>query len=187
MTAEDPTATTVTLERLAELVAAYGAAPERWPEVERVAAERLIVQSAAARALRDAAAALDRLLDAAPSAPPSGALAARVLAAAPHPRRPRAWRIVLAGMAPLAAAAAVALWLASTPEEPARHVATTRTLDVVVGQYASPTDVLLDSYALADAYTTVPSIGCFDSSLGCPRIDAAEPAAPSAEPFKGGA
>ncbi len=70
----------VTLERLGVLLDAYGAAAERWPDTEREAARWLIAQSGAARARREEAADVDRLLDALPAEAPSSSLAARVMA-----------------------------------------------------------------------------------------------------------
>jgi len=156
------------LARLEHLLAAYGATPARWPTAERDAALRLLERSAAARALRDEAAELDRLLDAVPSDPPSAALARRVLAAAPTRRVARVWRRTLAAAVPLAAAAAVALWL--TTREPVPTAPTS----LALGEYTSPTDVLLEPYG-PDVYATVPSIGCADSVLGCPDVPTAEP------------
>lgn len=52
----------MTPERLSQILAAYGAAPARWPEAEREAAERLLARDpAAARAARQEAG-LDVLL-----------------------------------------------------------------------------------------------------------------------------
>jgi len=152
----------VTLERLGELLDAYGAAAERWPDTEREAARRLIAQSAAARARWEEAADLDRLLDAVPAEAPSSSLAARVIAAAPRRRPARLWRRVLVAAVPLAAAAAVMLWLARE-HQPARQMANVPSMEI--GEYTSPTDVLLEPYGL-DVYATVPSIGCSDSVLG---------------------
>ena len=140
----------VTLERLGVLLDAYGAAAERWPDTEREAARWLIAQSAAARARRDEAADVDRLLDALPAEAPSSSLAARVMAAAPRPRPGRVWRRALAAAVPLAAAAAVALWLASE-HQPARQMAHAPAMEI--GEYTSPTDVLLAPYGL-DVYAT---------------------------------
>jgi len=160
----------VTLERLGVLLDAYGAAAERWPDTEREAARWLIAQSAAARARRDEAADVDRLLDALPVEAPSSSLAARVMAAAPRPRPGRVWRRALAAAVPLAAAAAVALWLASE-HQPARQMAHAPAMEI--GEYTSPTDLLLAPYGL-DVYATVPSIGCSDSVLGCPNVNPAD-------------
>jgi hypothetical protein len=158
----------VTLERLRELLEAYGAAAQRWPDTEREAAQRCIEQSAAARALWDEAADVDRLLDAVPAEAPSPALAARVLADAPRRRSARGWRGALAAAVPLAVAAAATLWLVIR-HEPGRQIAKAPAL--AIGEYSSPTDVLLESYGI-DVYANVPSIGCSDSVLGCPKVDA---------------
>ncbi|MCK4866992.1 MAG: hypothetical protein KAT39_02995 [Alphaproteobacteria bacterium] len=69
------------LARLAEILDAYGADARRWPASERVAAEALIAESTEAVALREAAAALDSLMDASVAPVPSPELMARVLAA----------------------------------------------------------------------------------------------------------
>lgn len=160
----------ITQERLEQLLDAYGATPERWPSEERAAAERLIATSPAARAARDEAVALDQLLDTLPAEQPDPRLAARVLAAAPRRRKPagsRAWRRALVATIPLAAAAALTLWVMT------RSQPVTPTLDVPLaslGTYESATDTLLDTYGV-DVYATVPSIGCADSTLGCTDID----------------
>ena len=152
----------MTLARLDEILDAYGAAPARWPEAERTAVLELLAHSPDARRHRDDAAVLDGLLDAVPAAPPSPALAARILAASP---RRRVARRALIAFVPLAAAAAVTLWL-GLEGQPTRRVAAHA---IAVGEYSSPTDVLLGSYGVAD-YATVPGIGCDDSVLGCPGV-----------------
>jgi hypothetical protein len=77
------------------------------------------------------------------------------------------WRRTLAAAIPLAAAAAVVLWLVSgQPEHPGTDLTA-----VAVGEYASPTDVLLGAYGI-DVYAAVPSIGCSESTLGCPDVKA---------------
>lgn len=88
------------LARLGRLLEAYGADPEAWPAAERDAALALLARSAEARALRERAARLDRLLDQAPALEPSPELMARVLAAAnqaapPWRRRLGAWTFAL--------------------------------------------------------------------------------------------
>ena len=55
--------TTLSLERAATLLDAYGALPERWPEADREALLALLEKSPELRAQRDAAAGLDSLLD----------------------------------------------------------------------------------------------------------------------------
>lgn len=72
----------VDLARLGRILEAYGADPEAWPAAERDEALALLARSAEARALRERAARLDRLLDQAPALEPSPELKARVLAAA---------------------------------------------------------------------------------------------------------
>lgn len=77
-------------------------------------------------------------------------------------RRLRAWRYVGAAL-PLAAAAALVLWLlrapAPTPER-------TRVTMAELGTYDVPTDVLLAAPGL-EALDNVPSFGCTSSGLGC--------------------
>lgn len=55
--------TSLSLERAAALLDAYGALPERWPEAEREAMLALLAESHELRAKRDTAASLDSLLD----------------------------------------------------------------------------------------------------------------------------
>jgi hypothetical protein len=73
----------MTLDRLKELLDAYGADPDRWPLEERMAMLDLLARSEAARDLAAQAAALDSLLDQAPLPIPSTAaaeaLAARIM------------------------------------------------------------------------------------------------------------
>ncbi|MCZ6522557.1 MAG: hypothetical protein O7A68_01650 [Alphaproteobacteria bacterium] len=90
----------VDLARLGRILEAYGADPEAWPAAERDAALALLARSAEARALRERAARLDRLLDRAPALEPSPELEARVLAAANQAspswrRRLSAWTFAL--------------------------------------------------------------------------------------------
>lgn len=92
----------MSVERFAAIVDAYGARADRWPVAERAAAEALVAASPEARRLLDAAAGLDRLLDASPAQEPSRALREAVLRAAP--RRPLArpslgWRGIAAALA----------------------------------------------------------------------------------------
>lgn len=74
-------ATPMTLRRLAALLDAFGARPERWPAAERAAALDLLRVSRAARRIQSEAAELDTVLDRAPAPAPSAALFDRVLAA----------------------------------------------------------------------------------------------------------
>lgn len=63
----------MTLDRLKELLDAYGADPDRWPLEERLAMLDLLARSDAAKDLAAQAAGLDTLLDRAPLAVPSAA------------------------------------------------------------------------------------------------------------------
>lgn len=78
------------IERFKILVEAYGALPAHWPEAERKAAMAFVEASPEARRLLEEAAALDRLLDAADTAPASRALEERILAT--FPGRAPSWR-----------------------------------------------------------------------------------------------
>lgn len=80
----------MTIERLGEIVEAYGASPARWPEAERSAAEALLAVSSEARMAVEEATRLDALLDMAPLEPPSAALAERLMAARPRAVAPLA-------------------------------------------------------------------------------------------------
>ncbi len=164
---DDPQRTQmISVERFEQLLAAYGAAPEHWPETERSAAQRLLDESAAARRLLAHAAALDALLDHAAIEPPSPLLRAQVLMAAPRAPR-RRWAYAMGVAVPLAAAAAVILWLVGA-RQPVDRVATVT--DVQVGEYTSPTDVLLRPLGV-DISGTWPSIGCSESILACPDME----------------
>jgi hypothetical protein len=60
----------MTSKRVSELIAAYGAAPEKWPAAERAAALALLGQNPALRAERQQMARLDAALDRWPSPAP---------------------------------------------------------------------------------------------------------------------
>ena len=156
---------TVTLDRLRALLDAYGAAPERWPEPERDAARRLCAESTAAAAMLRQAAELDRLLDAASIQPPSPALERLVVSGAPRPRSSVRRRVLVVTL-PVAIAASIAIWL--TGHDPAHR--TDEPISLAVGDYSSPTDVLLGAYG-TDVSRTLPSIGCAESTLGCPELE----------------
>ncbi len=74
---KDP-GTAMPLDRFASLLDAYGAAPGRWPEEDRVAATALLADSEDARTLCRKAAALDEALDLVEAPAPSPELARRV-------------------------------------------------------------------------------------------------------------
>lgn len=87
---------TMSCTRLSEILDAYGADPEHWPANERAAALALLASSAEARALAQAAQALDQLLDRWQPLAADVALTARVLAEIAQAPQPRAWRNLLA-------------------------------------------------------------------------------------------
>lgn len=71
------------LDRLTELLAAYGADPARWPALERQAAHSLVEASSEAQRLLKLAAAEDTLLVTPPGIEPNADLTARILARLP--------------------------------------------------------------------------------------------------------
>lgn len=111
---------TMSEARLAAILAAYGAASDRWPQAERAAAQELLERSESARALLAAEVGLDRLLSQAPlKVTPPPALVERLLAARPRavpkqpassPRRARGggWRILWPYGSPVFPAGALA-------------------------------------------------------------------------------
>jgi hypothetical protein len=108
----------VTLERLKELLAAYGASPGLWPSDERAATQALIDTSSEARSLYDKEQALDTILQQVTEPEVSAALRGRVRSMTPpsgpvpaayrltgmlswmRPQSPRAWQgaIAVAGI-----------------------------------------------------------------------------------------
>lgn len=107
----------VTPERAREIIAAYGAAPQRWPAAEREALIALVAQDAALAQLIAEAQALDALLDASPAPPRIAVNPIAIVAAARRGRSEGGGGTVLApaGAAPrlrlriagMAAAAAI--------------------------------------------------------------------------------
>lgn len=78
---------TMTLDRLQQLAAAYGADPRRWPESERDAAAALIAGSSAAREVLTQAGELDAVLAVVPADVPDAAMARLTSATAFPPLR----------------------------------------------------------------------------------------------------
>jgi hypothetical protein len=176
----------MTITRLRQLLDAYGANPAHWPPEERDAACALITHSAEAQHYRDTGAQLDAALDLAVAQEPSPALLERILAATPQPdnfatltlerlNRParpsapgkaqprvRPWRYVSTAL-PLAAAAALVLWLLHETAQPPEPAGITV---AEIGVFEAPTDVLLSAPGI-EALDSVPSFGCTSSWLGC--------------------
>lgn len=86
--------TEIDLQRLRELIDAYGAEPRRWPDTERSAALSLLDASPQARGWLAQARATDALLDGAHACPAPAALRERLLASTPSSRRD--WRASIA-------------------------------------------------------------------------------------------
>ena len=184
------------LDRLRAIFDAYGGDPRRWPDAERDVALTMLARSADARRLHEEAMRLDEALDLLPAAAPSPGLEDRIVAAAlldggagrqPAQVRPitdarRARRAggrlrtgLLAAALPMAAAAALALWLGNgrsvgTPAAPA-NVASTEIKLADLGSYEVPGDELLAVSVLDDAYDAEPLNGCSDGELGCLRVE----------------
>jgi hypothetical protein len=153
----------VTIDRLRDLLDAWGTAEDRWPADERAAALALIASSPDARALRDEAARLDALLDADPADAPSDLLIARVLAGAPKPAPAHRVRGVR-WLVPLAMAAGLAwLWLGrgvAPAPEPLPIAA--------LGVYEVGSDELLSLSDMAMADDDTWTTTCPDDVLDCP-------------------
>ena len=80
---------TMTIERLREIIEAYGGDPRRWPITERRSAQDLAAREPEAAALLAEAEALDGLLAGATAPEPGFELRQAVLAAAPRAQPPR--------------------------------------------------------------------------------------------------
>lgn len=113
----------MTPDRFADLVAAYGARPDRWPEKERAAALALADGNPACAALLDQERALDAMLDRHRVPVPHGAMVGALLATAPRARLLRGWRaaVGLAATAALGMAAGATAVAAAAPGFIDRH------------------------------------------------------------------
>lgn len=145
--------TDMTLERLSELVEAYGASALRWPTAERARAETLLAQSVEARALVAKAAELDRLLDMAPYEAPSADLVARIMAARPRAAGGQVVSIGAARRSPWRAMAQV-VWPYGSPAFPAGALAASIVLGIGLGVAAPST---LSTFGLATNTTATVS------------------------------
>lgn len=173
------------LERLEEVLDAYGASPDRWPEQERGDLLALVERSSEARALHDAAAQFDAVLDRATDLPPpSSDLVERLVARAPQgdrsrgaeARRPASRVLRWAPLVPIAAAAMLALWIARAPDSrplspvPPAPGAPIEIAMADLGTYTTPTDVLLSLDGF-DPLAAIPSYDCESDGLGCIDLD----------------
>lgn len=189
----------MTLQRLEQLLDAYGASPERWPADERAAALTLLAHSVEARTLRDEAERFDLLLDCAPVLSPSAELTARVLAAVPTAEAPaegqrfhsvqllraKENRPTNVGQSRrraehprrkplgfvLAAAASLAIIFGGVRLLTPTPQPLSSEMIANLGRYDTPTDVLLE-WPGVDSLSTLPTVGCQESEFGCPNLDA---------------
>ena len=134
------------LEGFYDLVASYGADPDRWPAEARRGAVRCLVESGSARAAWREACELDAALDVVPAAHVSSELVQRTTAIGDAG--------ILPGVVPYAAAAAIALIVGLAVPSPFRDGATPPT-PVIAPEIASApvaeTPVDLTALALVDA------------------------------------
>jgi hypothetical protein len=137
------------LDAVLNLGPAHAASPALLERILAAAPQPTSTETAAAEQLNVAAKPPALRL----ASPPVGRRASRHL---------RAWRYVGAAL-PLAAAAALVLWLL---REPAPTPERTHVTMAELGSYDVPTDVLLTTPGL-EALDSVPSFGCTGSGLGC--------------------
>jgi len=136
------------LDAVLNLAPAHAASPALLERILAAAPQPASVETATAEQLNAAANPPALRL----ASPPVGRRASRHF---------RAWRYVGAAL-PLAAAAALVLWLLREPAPTPERSVTMAEL----GTYDVPTDVLLTTPGL-EALDSVPSFGCTGSGLGC--------------------
>jgi len=147
----------MTLDRLREIVEAYGAAAHRWPVAEREAALALVAANSDARALVDEALTLDLMLGAAPAPEPASAeLVAGIMAA-----RPRAVPVAAVASAPepkglfgFWKARLQEIWPYGPPAVPAGALAASIMLGVGFGFSAPTMATTLGNFALTQTAST---------------------------------
>lgn len=133
---------TMTLDRLRQLAAAYGADPRRWPENERDGARVFIAGSSAARDVLAEAGQLDAILAMAPAEVPEAAVARLTAATAFPPPRRSPSPIMVSGNVWLG-------WLASAVWPRATVLAGMMALGIMTGLAIEPV------YSGTDAYASV--------------------------------
>ena len=112
----------MTPERFRQIIAAYGAAPQRWPEAERDAAQAFVSGNSKAQSMLAQEASLDRMLSSYRIAPAGSALTGAIVASA-RPRRRLNWATIgkglgLAGAGLAGAVAGAILMMAHAPSNP---------------------------------------------------------------------
>ncbi len=142
------------IDRFIDLVATYGADPQRWPADRRSAAVRCLVESEAARAAWSEAADLDGDLDCVPSVNTSPQLMENVLAIADAPKQRNTGRLPAAvrQFLPYAIAATIALVVGLSVPSPFRDA----TGAPPQNQAAVPEPAIVDDNAdTSDGLTTL--------------------------------
>lgn len=132
----------ISLQRFEQLLDAYGASPQRWPEHERAAALQLLQQSAQAAQLMQSAQWLDQQLDLLPT-PDFSHLNAVLLQAALPARRKKFTDYLLDWLLPAQSSSRAVFW------RPAALACVPLMLGLAVG---SQLDVFSDVYS-ADMYS----------------------------------
>lgn len=149
--------TGMTKDRVRELLAAYGADAERWPEAEREPARRLAASDPGLASEIAEAAALDALLDAMPVPAPSPALRVR-LKAIPD-RAPARWAERLS-----------ALWPFGAPWRPAAGLVAAALVGVLVGftapQPPQPDGEWIEADIAGPTYDAVSAVAAMASGAG---------------------
>lgn len=155
----------MTLERLTEIVEAYGASPLRWPVAEREAAKALLAREPHARALADDARKLDAFLDAAPDGLASDALVSRIMAARPRAVPTKAGNIARGQSSggSLWRALVQTVWPYGSPAFPAGALAASVMLGVTLG-LALPSAV--SAVGLSTATTTATTASATTNAAG---------------------
>lgn len=148
----------MTLERLDNLLFAYGADEAGWPAGERQAARDLIAASAEARRLLEEARALDTLLNAVPVEEPSTELVERLMAA--RPRELPGENMRKAGGAKTGGGLrgiAAALWPYGSSAFPAGALAASLVLGIALGTSTGISPIATNSGTTTTASTTADS------------------------------